>query len=233
MGFPLCVLVIVLGLSNPSIAGPLIDLRDLAKKTRPAVVSLSVSDIDGKQIGAGTGFLISRDGKLVTNRHVIEKASRATARSSDGEFWDIQRLIAEDKQRDLVLLQLDGHDFPSLSISRADEVEPGTRIAVIGSPMGLDGTLSEGIVSAVREIFGCEMMQITAPISSGSSGSPVLNGYGEVIGVASGQFVGDAQSLNFAIPAKAIRTLLANSPDLGGASRFETGVRMVQPPGSR
>ena len=181
------------------------------------MLSLSVSDLSGKEISTGTGFLVSKDGKLVTNRHVIEKGSRVIARAEDGRRFEAKRLLAEDSQEDLALLKLDGKDLPALQLSAEDSIEPGSRITVIGSPLGLDGTISEGIVSARRELFGREMIQISAAISPGSSGSPVLNERGDVVGVASGQFFGDAQALNFAIPVGAVKALLAKGDSPGVA----------------
>ncbi|HXI83896.1 MAG TPA: trypsin-like peptidase domain-containing protein [Verrucomicrobiae bacterium] len=189
-----------------------IDLKALAKKARPAVMLLVVSDADGKEIATGTGFLVSSDGKLITNHHVIEGAASAVAKAENGGLFPVEGVLADDSKDDLVLLKLKGRDLPFLPLGSSDKIEVGSRIAVIGSPLGLEGTLSEGIVSAVRELMGdARIVQITAAISPGSSGSPVLNMQGEVIGVAVSVLKG-GQSLNFAVPVESVKRVL---PRLG------------------
>lgn len=185
-----------------------IDLKALSKKARPAVLLLVVSDANGKEIATGTGFLVSSDGKLITNHHVIEYAASAVAKAENGGLFPVEGVLADDAKNDLVLLKLKGKDLPFLSLGNSDKVEVGARIAVIGSPLGLEGTLSEGIISAVRKLLGDQrIFQLTAAVSPGSSGSPVLNGKGEVIGVATSLIKG-GQSLNFAVSGEAVKELL-------------------------
>jgi hypothetical protein len=185
-----------------------IDLRALAKKARPAVMLLVVSDAAGKEIATGTGFLVSSDGKLITNHHVIENAASAVAKAENGGVFPVEGVLAADPKNDLVLLKIKGKDLPFLPLGNSEKIEVGTRIAVIGSPLGLEGTLSEGIVSAMRELPGQEKwLQITAAISPGSSGSPVLIARGEVIGVA-GALLQGGQALNFAVPVQYAQTLI-------------------------
>src|SRR5579862_1877873 len=151
-----------------------IDLKALAKKARPAVMLLVVSDADGKEIATGTGFLVSSDGKLITNHHVIEGGASVVAKAENGGLFPIEGVLADDPKNDLVILKLKGKDLPFLALATNATIEVGTRIAVVGSPLGLEGTMSEGIVSAVRDsIEGTPLLQITAAISPGSSGSPV------------------------------------------------------------
>jgi Flp pilus assembly protein TadD len=190
-----------------------IDLKALAKKARPAVMLLAVSDADGKEIATGTGFLVSSDGKLITNHHVIEGAASGVAKAENGGLFPVEGVLADDPKNDLVLLKVKGKDLPFLTFSTNENIEAGTRIAVIGSPLGLEGTLSEGIVSAVRDLLDdMKTLQITAAISPGSSGSPVLNAKGEVIGVARAQFI-EGQALNFAVHVDAVRKLAASATD--------------------
>ncbi len=186
-----------------------IDLKALAKKARPAVMLLVVSDAAGKEIATGTGFLVSSDGKLITNHHVIENAASTVAKAENGGMFVIEGVLADDPKNDLTLLKLKGNNLPFLSLSNNDKIEVGTRIAVIGSPLGLEGTMSEGIVSAVRDDErDVGLVQITAAISPGSSGSPVMKANGDVIGIASALIRG-GQALNFAVPVEAVKALLA------------------------
>jgi Flp pilus assembly protein TadD len=192
-----------------------IDLRALAKKARPAVMLLVVSDAAGKEIATGTGFLVSSDGKLITNHHVIENAASAVAKAENGGLFPVDGVLADDPKNDLVLLKLKGKDLPFLPLGNSDKIEVGTRIAVIGSPLGLEGTLSEGIVSAVRDIAGeMRILQISAAISPGSSGSPVLDSKGDVVAVATSLLHG-GQSLNFAVPTEVARALIASAANAG------------------
>lgn len=186
------------------------DLRALAKRTRPAVYLLVLQDEDGKTIGAGTGFLVSPDGLLVTNQHVVAEAHTIIAKAENGGLFPVTRTVATDPRHDLALLQITAKDLPFLLLAPDGSAEAGTRIAIIGSPLGLEGTLTEGIVSARRQLPRPQrdVLQISAPISQGSSGSPVLDAQGRVIGVAS-FLLQDGQSLNFASPSEQLRRLLA------------------------
>jgi S1-C subfamily serine protease len=120
--------------------------------------------------------------------------------------------VATDFRNDLAILQLQAKDLPFLTLAPDGSAEAGTRIAVIGSPLGLEGTLTEGIVSARRNLpkEKRDVLQISAPISQGSSGSPVLDSQGRVVGVAS-FLLQDGQSLNFASPSEKLRRLLGQT----------------------
>ena len=185
------------------------DLRALARQTRPAVYLLVLQDEDGKTVGSGTGFLVSPDGRLVTNHHVIADAKVIIAKAENGGLFPIRKVLAIDIPNDLALLQMDGKDLPYLPLAPNGSAEVGTRIAIIGSPLGLEGSLTEGIVSARRKLPGekREVLQISAPISKGSSGSPVLDAQGRVVGVASFLLL-EGQGLNFASPSENLRSLL-------------------------
>lgn len=195
------------------------DLADLAERAKPSVVLLTVEDTTGRKIGTGTGFFVSADGRIVTNHHVITEASRVTATLADGSRRAVLGLLVEDAEKDIAILKAEGEGTPALSLGDSRGVKPGDEVVVIGSPRGLSGTLSIGIVSAIREhgiddqdLPGAEKprswgIQITAPISPGSSGSPVMTRDGEVIAVAVGTY-NDAQSLNFGVPIEVTRGLL-------------------------
>jgi S1-C subfamily serine protease/cytochrome c-type biogenesis protein CcmH/NrfG len=204
-----------------------LDLTSLAKRTRPAVMLLMLYGRTGKKIGTGTGFLVSADGKMLTNYHVIEKAHKAWAKAENGAMFIVEGVLAKDAKNDLAVLKLKAKKMPFLTLAEGTKVEAGTRVVVIGSPLGLEGTLSEGIVSAVRNtlIPGQQLLQISAAISPGSSGSPVLNARGIVIGIARGS-LRQGQSLNFAVPAKHARALLASVQ--GTANPRRLGARALR-----
>jgi len=184
------------------------NLPSLIKRIKPSVVIVFAYDNKGEFLQLGSGFFISQNGDIITNYHVIKGSSSAEIKTSDGKTYPITYIIAKDEQNDIIRLSV---DIPSkyispLSLSNTIP-EVGERIIVYGSPLGLENTVSDGIVSAIREIpdFG-KVIQITAPVSPGSSGSPVINMKGEVIGVATFQIV-EGQNLNFAIPSERIANL--------------------------
>ena len=192
-----------------------LSLKQLNQRARGSVVLLKNLDASGEEVAEGTGFVI-RDGYILTNQHVVEGASRMQAVLPDKRVLELPGILAQDAGHDLAILKAPIHSLRPLPLVGADPVEPGERVVVLGNPLGFASTLSDGIVSAWRE-NGIEenpefikgpLLQITAPISEGSSGSPVMNLDGEVVGVAVAFYEG-GQSLNFAVPASSVRKLLA------------------------
>ena len=185
-------------------------LSDLVKKVIPSVVAINLFDTHGILKTVGTGFFVKEDGILVTNYHVIEEGIRAEAKLSNGEILSIEGVLLEDIEEDLALLSTVAtkRSFPALKLTDSN-VEIGQSVFVVGSPFGFEGTVSDGIVSAIRDIpqMG-RLLQITAPISKGSSGGPVLNLKGEVVGVATCYYK-EGQNLNFAIPVDRLNNLLS------------------------
>jgi len=166
------------------------------------------SDSAGDEVATGTGFYISEDGMLITNLHVIENSDSAVAKLADGRVLPVLGVLADGyTTSDLVLLKTKGNDLPALKLGNVSKIEIGQRIAVVGSPLGLEGSVSDGVVSGLRNVEGNKnWIQITAAISPGSSGSPVLNLDCEVVGIATMMIQG-GQSLNFAIPVEAVSSL--------------------------
>jgi hypothetical protein len=213
--------LVVLSLAYATHVNAQKDLSELVKNITPSVVVIRVFGEDNELKSLGTGFFVIGDGVLITNYHVMEDGVRAEAKLYNGEIISIGDIISEDIEGDLILLALGikGRSFPTLKFTDT-KIEPGQPVVVIGSPFGLEGTVSDGIVSGVRDIpkLG-KIVQITAPISKGSSGSPVLNMRGEVIGVATLSII-EGQSLNFAISADKVTGLV---------SRMKTPSMMEQP----
>src|SRR6266700_8296535 len=182
-------------------------LPELVRRIKPSAVAIVTFDNHGESLSRGSGFFIEVD-RVVTNRHVIEGAYRAEVHSSTGNVYPVKGVLAVDAEGDVALLRIEAPPnlVRPLSLERTSPQE-GESIVVIGNPFGLEGSVTNGIVSAVRDIptFG-RIIQITAPISPGSSGSPVVNMRGQVIGVATLQITG-GQSINFAIPSERISQL--------------------------
>ena len=182
-------------------------LPELVRRIKPSAVAIETFDSRGEKLSRGSGFFIEND-RIVTNRHVIEGAHRAEVHSSTGVVFPVKGVLAVDAEGDIALLKIDIPN-PSIRPLLLDKTSPqeGESVVVIGNPLGLEGSVTNGIVSAVRDIptFG-RIIQITAAISSGSSGSPVVNMQGQVIGIATLQVTG-GQSVNFAIPSERISQL--------------------------
>ena len=151
----------------------------------------------------GTGSFIDNNGTIITNYHVVESCHTINVTTQDGNIHKVESILGFDKERDLAIIKVDCQNGTSIKL-KTDDVKTGEKIYTLGSSLGLTGTFSEGIISASsREIDGYEFIQITAPISSGNSGGPLVDEYGNVIGITTGAFT-EGQNLNLAIPVAAI-----------------------------
>ena len=188
------------------------NLPELVKQVKPCVVAIATYDAAGEALMTGSGFFL-RPGQVVTNLHVIRGAFRADIKTLDGKgkTYPVAGAVAIDEEGDLALLRV---DMPS-ERARSSELatvlpDEGEQIFVIGNPLKLEGSVSNGIVSAVREVPNVgRIIQITAPISHGNSGSPVFNLEGKVVGVVTVK-VTNGQNINLAIAADRVRQLHAD-----------------------
>jgi serine protease Do len=198
-----------------------VDVSEIAARVKPSVVHLAVLDASGEEAGNGTGFFISASGWIVTNHHVIEHARAMRARLADGGERRILGVLADDEKDDVAIIQAEGQGYPALELAEAASVKEGAEVVVIGSPLGLQFTISQGNISALRlegmpdlhdgydRLRTTPIVQITAPITFGSSGSPVVNFEGRVVGVAQ-SIMGGRGEVGFAIFEEVIRTLRAS-----------------------
>lgn len=213
-------------------AGPVgaeVNLTKLVDKIRPAVVTIVVYDVNRKVTSIGSGFFIDKTGHVITNYHVLDGSYAADARTSDGKIYPIKLVVADNKSVDLVKVLV---DIPRQKIKpiKLSKKLPAIaeQILVVGSPMGLEQTVSEGIVSSIREIPSVgNFFQMSAPISPGSSGSPVIDLRGRVIGVATFQFL-RGQNLNFAVAGESVLKLKPTGPALA-ISRWTFNNSLEQP----
>ena len=198
--------------------------RQVFAKAAAAVVKIYTYDGSGKPISQGSGFFVSAGGLLATNHHVIAKAASAKVVISGGRSFTVSGIAASLPGKDLALLKVDTNGVAFLEVAeQAPEV--GAKVYAIGSPKGLTNTISEGLVSGYRALKnGPTLLQTTAPISSGSSGGPLLSATGRVVGITTAAWPG-AQNLNFAVPSRYLRALILLADPLqplpAGASRVK------------
>ena len=185
--------------------------EQLAKKALAATVSLEMKDSTGTTLSFGSGFFV-KPNQIATNFHVIAGARHGTAKLV-GKYtrYQIEGIVATDKNNDLAVLNVTASGVTPLPLGDSDTVNIGAKVYVAGNPKGLEGTFSDGLISR-RESYPKKRLQMTAPISPGSSGGPVLNSKGEVIGISvAAHRALDAQNLNFAIPSNYLKALLAKA----------------------
>ena len=184
-------------------------LPELVRRVKPAVVAIATYDSRGEALMTGSGFFL-RPGQVVTNLHVIRGAQRCEVKTLDGKgkVFPVAGTLALDDEGDLALLSVEmPADRPRASELAGALPDEGEQIVVIGNPLKLEGSVTDGIVSAVREVPNVgKIIQITAPISHGNSGSPVFNMKGQVVGVVTVK-VANGQNINLAIGAARVEQL--------------------------
>jgi tetratricopeptide (TPR) repeat protein len=206
----LCFTVLWLFLCSIITAADAQTVEEIAEKALAATVYLEMTDRNGESAGFGSGFFVAQD-QVATNFHVIEGAAKGTAKQV-GKYtkYTIEGISATDKENDLAILKVTAFGIEPLPLGDSETVKIGETVYVAGNPRGLEGTFSDGIISSLRERYTRKRLQMTAPISPGSSGGPVLNGKGKVIGV-SFMILEGGQNLNFAIPSRYLKALLSRS----------------------
>ena len=215
-------------------------LRDLVDDLGKAVVMIRTP------VGLGSGFLIHPDGYVVTNDHVVagERKISITQFSQSGEEllkknFDNVRIVATGGNLDLALLKIEGLEttgFPIVPLGESIELNQGDRVFAIGSPLGLERSVSEGIVSLRNRIISDRIhIQTTAEISPGNSGGPLFNYRGEVVGVNNMKVVSQgAEGLGFAIPVQTLKTFLQNRDAYAFDPRNpNAGFRYLSPPSTQ
>jgi len=178
----------------------------IAKRVSPSVVVIQGKTESGNVLGSG--FIVSKDGTIVTNLHVIRDMKTATVQLASGEVFDSVSVRAVDERRDLAIVQVAGFKLPVLELGDSDALTVGEPLVIVGSPRGLEGTVTAGILSSVRDSGeGFRVLQTDAAVNPGNSGGPLVNSKGQAVGVVSFKLLA-AEGLNFAIPANYVRGLL-------------------------
>ncbi len=178
----------------------------------PAVFYIEVYDTAGYATGSGSGFFLNSNGLAVTNYHVIEGASSAIITLSTNQAeYKVEGVYDYNQAKDWAIIKVEGSGFDYLDMGDISSIVGGASVYAIGSPMGLQNTISEGLISNTnRQLDGIPYIQTTAAISHGSSGGALLNKYGEVIGITSAGFT-DGENLGLAIPISLIEGYTTNS----------------------
>ena len=179
--------------------------EEIYEKCSPAVFYVELYDKNGNKLGSGSGFFIASDGTAVTNYHVIENAySARVVTPNSNRMYDVAGVYDYNEKNDWAVIKVDGKNFPYLELE-TEAVKGGETVYAIGSPKGLQNTISEGLISNVeREIDGVKYIQTSAAISPGSSGGALINKSGKVVGITSAGIEG-GQNLNLAIPVSVFK----------------------------
>ena len=173
-------------------------IPEINELVSPSVVYiLNIANNNGDIAGMGSGFIVRENGVIVTNYHVIENAYRITVQLLNKKKYEVTGIVDFDKELDYAIIKINASNLHPVSIGDSKKLEVGTNTIAIGNPEGLRNTVSDGIISGIRGNIG--IIQTTAPITYGSSGGPLLNYYGEVIGVNSSGYDGSG-ALGFALP---------------------------------
>ncbi len=226
-------------------------VEQLAEAVRPSIVVITSPGRDGKREGLGTGFVVSADGLIATNFHVIGEGRRITIEMADGKRYTPTSIHAVDRTQDLAILRIDAKDLKALELGDSEALKDGQSVVAIGNPRGLKRSVVAGVVSGRREIDGRNMIQLAIPIEPGNSGGPLLDRVGRVHGILTIKSLVTA-NLGFAVPGNMLKPLLAKptpvpmsawltlgaldpdewQPKLGANWRQRAGRLLVDGPGS-
>ena len=185
-------------------SGSPLTTSEIARRVIPTVVTLETPN------GHGSGVIVDPSGVVVTNLHVIQGETQVELTLHNGDIYDDVSVVDLDERRDLVLLKIKAYNVSYANLGDSDKLEVGEDVVLVGSPEGLDLTVSEGVVSAIRDSGrGYRLIQTSAPASPGSSGGGMFNIYGELIGIVTSQ-ISTGQNLNFAVPVNYVRGLISD-----------------------
>ena len=179
----------------------------LAERALKSVVVVSFSGRDGKQQGLGTGFVVSADGLIATNLHVIGEARPIDVQFADGRTFAVTAIHATEKSMDLAVLKIDATELPVLELGDSDTLKQGEQVIALGNPLGLRHSVVSGVVSEKRELEGKPMIQVAIPIERGNSGGPLLDMQGRVHGIVTLKSQ-VTRNLGFAVVVNALKPLL-------------------------
>ncbi len=182
------------------------DFSKIISQVMPAVVSVQTD----KSIGSGA--IITNDGYVITNQHVIEGASIIVVKTFDGQKYNAQ-VIGQDAAIDIAVLKIEG-SFNGLQFGNSDNANIGEKVIAVGSPLGLEFTVTEGIISSTnREYSGVQYFQIDVPVNPGNSGGPLVNKLGQIVGINSRKLSG-GEGIGFSIKSNQAKQIVEQFVDI-------------------
>jgi len=192
-------------------APPMASAEELARRIRQSVVVVTYAGREGQQQGLGTGFVVSNDGLIATNLHVIGEARPISVQLEDGTRFDVTEIHASDPAQDLAIVRIDpkakNKQLAPLPLADGRPVPDGLSVVALGNPLGLRHSVVSGVVSGTREVEGRRMLQLAIPIEPGNSGGPVVDAAGRVVGIVTMKSQ-VTKNLGFAVEIAALRLLL-------------------------
>ncbi len=209
-----------------------ISAEDIFKSASPSVALIEVFNESGERLGTASGFVASENGAVITNYHVIRGAYSANAHFQDGSTRSVEGVIGHDPYRDVAVVKVSDVGAKPLALGDSEHVQVGDKVIAIGSPLALQNTVSDGLVSGIRN----GVIQTSTPISPGSSGGPFFNSHGEVVGIAvatatlkGSENMNLAENVNFAVPINWAKTYLHDSTitSLADLAKQNTVVKQV------
>ncbi|MBA3465031.1 MAG: serine protease, partial [Deltaproteobacteria bacterium] len=205
--------------SSPNSPRMRMTAKDIVAQSSDAIVRIEAGDGTGEKVG--TGFIIDKSGLIATNLHVIAGSSEIKVKLHDGTPYKVLQIAGVDPGRDLAILRIKPvKALKTVRLGDSEQMSAGDQIVAIGNPLGVfDYSVSAGLISQVRAVCdsseercppgGLKLLQISAPISQGSSGGPLFNQFGEVVGVTT-LIVAQGQSINFAVPGNYLKPMVAS-----------------------
>jgi S1-C subfamily serine protease len=183
-----------------------ISAEEMFKLASPSVALIEVFNESGERLGTASGFVASENGAVITNYHVIRGAYSANAHFQDGSTRSVEGVLGHDPYRDVAVVRVSDVGVKPLTLGDSEHVQVGDKVIAIGSPLALQNTVSDGLVSGIRN----GVIQTSTPISHGSSGGPFFNTHGEVVGIAVAG-ISAGENINFAVPINWAKTYLHDS----------------------
>ena len=199
---------LLLCVRDPSAFSQPLQSAEITKRIAPAVVLLKGTTDKGNLVGSG--FIISSDGKIATNLHVIQELRSGGVQLASGDRFDSFSILAFDVRKDIAIIKVPGFDLPFVGLGNSNDLEVGEPVLAFGSPLGLQGSVSTGVVSSIRDDpfgAGFKEIQTDAAANPGNSGGPLVNHKGEAVGIVTFKLVG-SENINFAIPINYLRGLM-------------------------
>src|SRR6185295_3951592 len=185
--------------AKPVAAMPPATVEQSAREAGKSVVVITHTGRDGKQAGLGTGFIVSADGLIATNLHVIGEARPISVQLADGRTFEVTSVHASDRQLDLAVVRIAAEKLPALALGDSEKLPTGEAIVALGNPRGLKNSVVSGVVSGRRELEGRNMIQLALPIEPGNSGGPIVDLAGKVQGIVTLKSA-VSENLGFAVP---------------------------------